>query len=116
MKTPRPKTMLIIEDDAGLQTTLAAVAQGLGYETRVSGTADEGLKLALEIRPTLIFCDVFLDGGDGRAVLRALRVDKAMSDCQFVLMTGDWVGASQRVSVENEADVYLAKPFTVKEF
>ena len=116
MKPARPKTMLIIEDDPGLQTTLEMVAQTLGYESRVCGTADEALRQAAAFKPTLVFCDVHLTGGDGRSVLRQLRADDVMSDCQFVLMTGDWVGASKQASIESEADAYLAKPFTVAEF
>ena len=108
--------MLIIEDDPGLQETLVTVAQELGYETRVGSTAEEGLNLAATFKPTLIFCDVHLTEGDGRRVLVQLRADEQLGDCQFVLMTGDWVGASRQTSIEIEADGYLAKPFTVVEF
>jgi DNA-binding response OmpR family regulator len=45
-----------------------------------------------------------------------MRSDEALRDCQFVMMTGDWVGASRQTSVEYEADDYLAKPFNVEEF
>ena len=116
MKAPLPKTMLIVEDDAVLRETLADVAKGLGYEALGCDTANEALGLALTLRPTVIFCDVHLAQGDGRKVLVKLREDQAMQDCQFVLMTGDWVGAPQSASVALEADAYLAKPFTMDEF
>lgn len=116
MSVPRPKTMLIIEDDAGLQGALMATAQSLGYVSRMCSTADEGIRQALEFKPTLVFCDVHLAGGDGRNVLANLRANDAISDCQFVLMTGDWVGASRNSSIAMQADAYLAKPFTVAEF
>lgn len=116
VKAPAAKTMLLIEDDAGLRESLMLAAETQGYEVRSSATAEEGLELAKTFKPTLIFCDVHLAGGDGRKVLMKLREDETMRDCQFVLMTGDWVGASQRASVEFEADAYLAKPFSLKEF
>lgn len=116
MKPPRPKTALIIEDDIGLQGTLVATLQGLGYDARACDTAEAGLAQALGFKPTLIFCDVHLAGGDGRKVLAGLRASDELGDCQFVLMTGDWVGATRQESIEFEADEYLAKPFSLQEF
>jgi len=116
MKPPLPKTILIMEDDTGLLTTLETTLEMSGYEVRTCGDAEEGLKLAEAFKPTLVVCDVHLDLGDGRAVLARLRENETLRDCQFVLMTGDWVGASQRASVDIGADGYLAKPFSIAEF
>jgi two-component system sensor histidine kinase/response regulator len=116
MSAPLPKTMLIIEDDAGLRVTLAAAAESVGYTVQGCDSADEGFRQAVAFKPALIFCDVHLAKGDGRSVLTRLRADAEMSDCQFVMMTGDWVGASQQASIEIAADAYLAKPFSLKEF
>ena len=116
MNPPRAKTLLLIEDDASLLLTMSAVAESMGYEVKSAENAKEGLELAGAFKPTLVFCDVHLAKGDGRKVLVALRADEALRDCQFVMMTGDWVGASQQASVDFGADDYLAKPFTVEEF
>jgi two-component system sensor histidine kinase/response regulator len=116
MPAPAPKTMLIVEDDVGLRESLTEMAQASGYEVRGCDTANEAIELAMSFRPTLIFCDVHLAQGDGRKVLARLREDKVMGDCQFVIMTGDWVGASESTSVAFEADAYLAKPFSLPEF
>ena len=116
MKSPVPKTMLIVEDDQLLRLSLIETAQTLGFEVKGCDTAEGALALADSFRPTLVFSDVHLARGDGRRVLMKLRADEAMRYCQFVLMTGDWVGASQRTSIALEADGYLAKPFTMDEF
>lgn len=116
MKASPPKTVLIIEDDTGLRLTLSESLETAGYEVRACATAEEGLELAAAFKPTLVFCDVHLEQGDGRAVLARLREDDTLRDCQFVLMTGDWVGASQRESINSGADAYLAKPFSIAEF
>jgi CheY-like chemotaxis protein len=116
MKTPLPKTLLIIEDDALLRESLVETAQSTGWTVKSSDTAEAAIALAGSFRPTVVFSDVHLSHGDGRRVLAVLREDKAMRDCQFVLMTGDWVGASKRDSEELSADAYLPKPFTLEEF
>jgi CheY-like chemotaxis protein len=116
MKAPLPKTVLIVEDDVAFQSALVEMAKSLGFEVRACETADDGLRLAREARPTVIFSDVHLERGDGRKFLARLREDESLSDCQFVLMTGDWVGAPQAASVALAADAYLPKPFTPEEF
>ena len=116
MKPPAPKTLLIVEDDVGLRESLMELAAASGYEVRGCDTAKEGYELAVTFQPTLIFCDVHLTQGDGRQLLGQLREHAVMRDCQFVLMTGDWVGAPQRASIEYEADDYLPKPFSLVEF
>ncbi len=116
MKPPLPKTVLIVEDDAVFQSSLAEMAQSVGFEVQCCDTAESGLQAAAAFRPTIIFCDVHLAKGDGRKLLARVREDEALRDCQFVLMTGDWVGAPQRTSIALEADAYLAKPFTLDEF
>jgi len=116
MKPPVPKTLLIVEDDAGLCHSLVEVAEKIGFAVWSCDTAGEALALAEAFKPTVIFCDVHLAQGDGRRVLAKLREDEVMRYCQFVLVTGDWVGASQRDSIELEADAYLAKPFSLQEF
>lgn len=116
MKAPPPRTLLIVEDDVSLRDSLTGVAEAAGFEVLGCDSANEALGLAVTLRPTVIFCDVHLAQGDGRRVLVKLREEPAMQDCQFVLMTGDWVGAPQSVSIALEADAYLAKPFTMEEF
>jgi len=112
----RPKTLLLVEDDDGLSTTLVAVAEALGYEVRTCDSAKDAIEMAAAFKPTLVFSDVHLQKGDGRTVLTALRADEVLRDCQVVLMTGDWVGASRQESIDAQADDYLAKPFSVEEF
>ena len=107
---------MIIEDDEIFRATLVTTLQAMGYLVQSCTTAQEGLALAREVQPTLVVADVHLASGDGRKVLRELREQEATRDIQFILMTGDWVGASKKSSVELEADGYLAKPFSVTEF
>ena len=116
MNSPRAKTLLLIEDDAILLSTLSSVAESLGYQVKGCESEKEAINLAGAFNPTLVFCDVHLPKGDGRKVLAAMREDEALNDCQVVLMTGDWVGASRQASVDFKADDYLAKPFTLEEF
>jgi DNA-binding response OmpR family regulator len=112
----KPRTVLIIEDDDTFCNALAETLEAMGYQVRSCANGEEGVALALEIKPTLVDSDVHLASGDGRKVLRELRENEATRYCQFIMMTGDWVGASKKTSIELEADSYLAKPFSIQEF
>ena len=116
MKTPLPKTVLIIEDDLAFQGSLVEMAETLGFEVRACDNADDGLAVARSFHPTVVISDVHLAKGDGRKLLARIREDDGLRDCQFVLMTGDWVGAPKSTSIALEADAYLPKPFTLEEF
>lgn len=111
-----PRTVLIVEDDTTLRQALAEALRREGYEVSDCDTVRQAITLAEAWRPTLVVCDVHLTDGDGRKVLVAVRENPKLSDCQFVMMTGDWVGAPQSDSIALEADAYLAKPFTNEEF
>ncbi len=115
-KAIRPKTVLLIEDDKGLQASLSTVAHTLGWDVRGCLSAEKALEAAAKFNPTVIFLDVFFPDGDGRAILAGLRAHEVLHDCQVVLMTGDWTGASRQAAVDHEADDYLAKPFSLEEF
>jgi len=114
--TNKSPTVLIIEDDEIFRSTLVTTLHAMGYPVQSCTTAQEGLALARKFQPSVVVSDVHLANGDGRMVLRKLREQDATHDIQFVLMTGDWVGASKQSSVELEADDYLAKPFSIPEF
>jgi DNA-binding response OmpR family regulator len=111
-----PRTVLIVEDDEALRLTLTETLRQEGCEVTECGTIRDGMRLAASLQPTLVVCDVHLADGDGRKVLTSIRENDRLRDCQFVMMTGDWVGAPQLDSIKLEADAYLAKPFTVDEF
>jgi two-component system OmpR family response regulator len=112
----KPRTVLVIEDEDAFRDSLVETLKAIGCQVRSCANGEEGVALALEIKPTLVVSDVHLVSGDGRKVLRELRENEAMRYCQFIMMTGDWVGASKKTSIELEADSYLAKPFSIQEF
>jgi two-component system OmpR family response regulator len=116
LKATRPKTVLFVEDDKGLQASLSTVASAQGWEVRGCLSAEKALGVAAEFKPTVIFLDVFFPDGDGRTILAALRADEELHDSQVVLMTGDWTSASRQASIDHQADDYLAKPFSLEEF
>lgn len=68
-----PPHVLVIDDDAGLLSLLAAYLRNAGYRVSAAARGEGGLQLALSDRPDVAVVDLLLPGMDGRVVCRRLR-------------------------------------------
>ena len=66
-------TVLVAEDDASIRIVLLATLRSAGYRVLVAENGVEALAIARAERPTLVISDVLMPGGDGQALLAALR-------------------------------------------
>ena len=65
--------VLVIEDDAGSQELLASYLEPVGIRTATASTADEGVRMARDLKPDAITLDLLLPGKSGWRALRDLR-------------------------------------------
>jgi PAS domain S-box-containing protein len=68
-----PPVVLVIEDEAGGRELLASYLEPLGIRTETAGTADEGIRMARDLKPDAITLDVLMPGKSGWRALRELR-------------------------------------------
>jgi CheY-like chemotaxis protein len=85
-------TTLLIDDDAGLRTTLEAAAGDTGLSLRTTGDWDEGLALFHTLSPDLVIADYNLPGSDHG--LRLLVEIKAMRPSVRVILISGVVDAA----------------------
>jgi DNA-binding response OmpR family regulator len=57
-----------------------------------------------------------MPGGDGASLLREIRLDPELKSRQIVLMTGSPDLLARRKGMEEGADDFLVKPFSLQEF
>ena len=67
--------ILLVEDDPAVAGMYRLKLEMEGYRVTVAGDGEEGLRVAREQRPQLIFLDVRLPKLDGMSVLEAMRGD-----------------------------------------
>jgi two-component system, NtrC family, nitrogen regulation response regulator NtrX len=67
--------LLVVDDESGIRGALAQVFEYEGHHVRTAEDGHEGIAIAEEFRPDVIFLDVKMPGLDGLDVLARLRED-----------------------------------------
>jgi len=102
--------LLFIDDDLYTLEALTRAAQVLGHQALTAESGQEGLKLATEHLPDLIFLDMYLDDMDGITLIEQLRQQESTAHIPvFVLSASPAVDAAQRAQAAG-AKAYLDKP------
>ena len=105
-------TVLIVEDEANLVTTLKFNLEREGYRVHTAADGEAGLALARTLRPDLILLDVMLPHLSGTELLRRLRHE---SDVPVLLLTARTAEIDRVQGLDLGADDYITKPFGVAE-
>ncbi len=110
----RNETILIIEDNNDMR---AHIADSLKqhYYCLLADRGKKGIALAIEHVPDIIICDVMMPEMDGFHVSRILRSDGRTSHIPLMLLTALDSKEGRTRGWREHVDVYLTKPFDVKE-
>ena len=104
--------VLLVDDDVELCSALKRLLAMDGFEVTAVHDADSGVRQALKEEYELVILDVMLPGGDGRKVLRRIRV---CSRVPVIMLTARGDEADRIAGLEAGADDYLPKPFNTRE-
>jgi two-component system alkaline phosphatase synthesis response regulator PhoP len=103
------KSILLVEDEPGLQLTLSDRLRSEGYEVDTAGDGATGFAKATEASFDLVLLDVMLPDKSGFDVCRDLR--KAGIETPILMLTARGEVADKVVGLKLGADDYLTKPF-----
>ena len=101
------KIVLVIDDDVSFAYLTASFIDCAEYRAVIATDGTEGVRLAREISPALVLCDLSMPGLGGVEVLRLLQDNPATADIPRVLMSGYACPSLRGVA----ADAFIAKPF-----
>ena len=79
-------SVLVIDDDESVRSTLVEFFETFGYTARGAATATEGRRLAAEHAPDVVLLDLRLPDADGIRALEALRADDP--ELAVIVLTG----------------------------
>lgn len=103
-------TILILEDDNMLLSSVMEILELNGYTTYGAGTGTQGLEMAAHYQPHLIITDVHMPSMDGVRFIKTLRQQPATQSTPVIIMTAsdDMLALGD---IHHYADSFLRKPF-----
>jgi DNA-binding response OmpR family regulator len=106
--------LLIIEDDAMVQDSIASLLDLAGYTVVAAGDGCEGLVVLSEERPDLVITDVVMPRLNGIEMIRSVRrFPSVLSRVPIIVLTGS-VSEFGSEAISAGADRALAKPVDLK--
>ena len=104
--------ILIIEDDEKLREELKIFLNKNGYEATTLITFENTIQDILKINPDLILLDINLPNTDGEYICKEVR---KQSNMPIIIITSRDNELDELLSINNGADHYITKPFSVRE-
>ncbi len=105
--------ILTIEDDAAIRRGIVDSLRFAGYDVLEAGDGPEGLEMAVRREFDLLLLDLVLPRGDGLEILREVR--RLRPTLPVIILTARGEEADRVRGLQDGADDYVVKPFSVKE-
>jgi twitching motility two-component system response regulator PilH len=102
--------ILIIDDSPTEVHVMQTALERHGFRTAVAANGAEGIKLAREMHPDLIFMDIVMPGINGYQATRALLNDPDTRAIPIVMVTSKGQQADRVWGLRQGAVDYLVKP------
>lgn len=107
--------ILVIEDDDQIRNTIFEMLTYENFEVLEAENGQQGIELAASHRPDLILCDIMMPDLDGYGVLQWIRTHAETQTIPFIFLTAKADKVDIRLAMEQGADDYLTKPFSLSE-
>jgi DNA-binding NtrC family response regulator len=101
--------LLIVEDDAGVRTTIVNFLELEGYAVDAASSTDEALERLKHQAYPIVISDIYIDARTGLDVLEAAR--RKDPSCSVILMTARGTMETVMAATRGGAFDYIAKPF-----
>ena len=105
--------ILIVDDDATLSKTLAAILRVKGYAPLAVGTGEEALRHVESGRPLVAVLDLRLPDIDGLELLQGIKARSPLTEC--IVLTGYASESSAIQAINLGAYSYIRKPYDVEQ-
>jgi CheY-like chemotaxis protein len=108
--TPRPRRILVVEDNADARETLSVLLRLSGHEVETSEDAAGGLEKLAAFAPDVMLVDIGLPGMDGYDLARRVRARPEARGVALIALTGYGQVEDRRRAQAAGFDRHLTKP------
>lgn len=109
-------TILVVEDELGIQEVLKFNLGQHGHDVVVAPDAEDALNLLRGALPDLILLDWMLPGMSGIDLARRIRSDARLKTIPIIMLTARAEERDKIQGLDTGADDYITKPFSLAEF
>ncbi len=113
---PKGTSILIVDDSTTIRFVMSKMLWESGYRVIEAPNGREGIDMALEHSPDLIFMDVVMPGINGFQATRILRKQEQTRDVPIIIISGNRQAVEQFWAGKIGANDYMEKPFDRGEF
>lgn len=110
-----PDRILVVEDEKDLAQVLEYNLRQAGFDPFVAYDGAAGLRMARDVRPSLVLLDLMLPDVNGVEICKRLKADAATASLPVVMLTARAEENDRVTGLEAGADDYVTKPFSVRE-
>jgi two-component system cell cycle response regulator DivK len=107
-------TILVVEDNRLNMKLVRDVLEHAGYDVVGAVTGEEGVELALGVRPDLVLMDLQLPGIDGTEALRRIQQSTSGAVVPVVAVTASAMPSDREAARRAGFDGFLEKPINVR--
>jgi len=108
---PKPKKILIVEDDKDINNLIKLTLGEDKYEIRSVYDGDEALKEIITFKPDLILLDLMLPGMNGLEICKKVKSSPDTRNTIVVIVSAADATVNRFFGIQYGADYYVKKPF-----
>ena len=105
------KRILVIDDDETISSLIQQILQKEGYEVHTANNGIVGEKMALELKPHLIFMDITMPEQDGYETTEKIKSNSLLQEIPIVFLTGQTAGEDKGRAFAKGGASFINKPF-----
>lgn len=108
-------TILVVEDEPGIQEVLKFSLGQHGYDVLVAADAEQAFGMLRAALPNLILLDWMLPGMSGIDFVKRVRADHRLKEVPIIMLTARTEEQDKVLGLDCGADDYITKPFSPRE-
>ncbi len=105
-----PKTLLLVDDRWENRAVLHNLLAPLGFDILEAADGQQGIALAVQSRPDLIFVDLMMPEMDGLEMTRRIRQISGLKTIKIIACSAKTFSGDRQDSLEAGCNDFLAKP------
>lgn len=106
--------LLLIEDEVNIGSSISEILNNSDLQTTWVENGEDAMTLIKQNNYDLVLCDVDLPGMNGYEILQQIRGNKNYNQTPFIFLTAMGNPQHIRKGMNDGADDYLVKPFSIK--